>query len=100
MPIPIIAIDTPAPVITTTFLSLKMVGFDTEESKAVEFAIGAYTVTTENDEKKYSYLQHGTPLEGDKYAFIKYNDFVKTFKCNHFLANIILIVYFLFPMFK
>ena len=46
--------------------------------KSVEFAIGAYTVTTENEQKKYSYLQHGTPLEGDKYAFIKYNDFVKT----------------------
>ena len=59
------------------FISLKMVGFDTEESKAVEFAIGAYTVTTENEQKKYSYLQHGTPLEGDKYAFIKYSDFVK-----------------------
>ena len=59
------------------FISLKMVGFDTEESKAVEFAIGAYTVTTENEQKKYSYLQYGTPLEGDKYAFIKYSDFVK-----------------------
>ena len=60
-----------------TFLSLKMVGFDTEESKAVEFAIGAYTVTTENEQKKYSYLQHGTPLENQKYAFIKYSDYVK-----------------------
>ena len=57
---------------------IKMFGFDTEGSKAVEFAIGAYTVTTENEQKKYSYLQQGTPLEGDKYAFIKYNDFVKT----------------------
>ncbi|MBO5091200.1 MAG: leucine-rich repeat protein [Clostridia bacterium] len=60
-----------------SYMYIKMVGFDTEESKAVEFAIGAYAVTTENEQKKYSYLQHGTPLEGDKYAFIKYNDFVK-----------------------
>ena len=59
------------------FISLKMVGFDTEDSKKAEFAIGAYTVTTENEQKKYSYLQHGTPLAGDKYAFIKYSDFVK-----------------------
>ena len=59
------------------FISLKMVGFDTEDSKKAEFAIGAYTVTTENEQKKYSYLQYGTPLEGDKYAFIKYSDFVK-----------------------
>ena len=61
-----------------SYMYIKMFGFDTEESKAVEFAIGAYTVTTENEQKKYSYLQQGTPLEGDKYAFIKYNDFVKT----------------------
>ena len=60
-----------------TFLSLKMVGFDTEESKAVEFAIGAYAVTTLEGEKSYSYLQEGTPLEGEKYAFIKYSDYVK-----------------------
>ena len=59
------------------FISLKMVGFDTEDSKKAEFAIGAYTVTTENEQKKYSYLQYGTPLEGNKYAFIKYSDFVK-----------------------
>ncbi len=30
------------------FLSLKMVGFDTEESKKAEFAIGAYVVTTQD----------------------------------------------------
>ena len=60
------------------FLSLKMVGFDTEESKKVDFAIGAYVVTTENGLKKYSYLQQGTPAAGEKYAYIKYNDFVNT----------------------
>ena len=60
------------------FLSLKMVGFDTEESKKVDFAIGAYVVTTENGLKKYSYLQQGTPAAGEKYAYIKYNDFVST----------------------
>ena len=60
------------------FLSLKMVGFDTEESKKVDFAIGAYVVTTENGLKKYSYLQQGTPVNGEKYAYIKYNDFVNT----------------------
>ena len=60
------------------FLSLKMVGFETEESKNAEFAIGAYVVTTENGLKKYSYLQQGTPAAGEKYAYIKYNDFVNT----------------------
>ena len=61
-----------------SYMYIKMFGFDTEESKAVEFAIGAYTVTTLEGEKSYSYLQEGTPLENQKYAFIKYNDFVKT----------------------
>ena len=60
-----------------TFIALKMVGFDKENSKEAFFAIGAYAITTLEGEKSYSYLQEGTPLEGEKYAFIKYNDFVK-----------------------
>ena len=60
-----------------TFIALKMVGFDKEDSKEAFFAIGAYAITTLEGEKSYSYLQEGTPLEGEKYAFIKYNDFVK-----------------------
>ena len=60
-----------------TFLSLKMVGFDTENSKEVEFAIGAYAVTTQDGKKSYSYIQEDTPLENQKYAFIKYSDYVK-----------------------
>ena len=60
------------------FLSLKMVGFDTEESKKVDFAIGAYVVTTQDGQKSCSYLQQGTPADGEKYAYVKYNDFVST----------------------
>ena len=60
------------------FIALKMVGFETEESKKAEFAIGAYVVTTKDEQKSYSYLQQGTPVNGEKYAYIKYNDFVST----------------------
>ena len=60
------------------FLSLKMVGFETEESKNAEFAIGAYVVTTQDGQKSCLYLQEGTPADGEKYAYIKYNDFVST----------------------
>ena len=60
------------------FLSLKMVGFETEESKNAEFAIGAYVVTTQDGQKSCLYLQQGTPVDGEKYAYIKYNDFVNT----------------------
>ena len=61
-----------------TFIAIKMVGFETEESKKAEFAIGAYVVTTKDEQKSYSYLQQGTPVNGEKYAYIKYNDFVST----------------------
>ena len=60
------------------FLSLKMVGFETEKSKKAEFAIGAYVVTTQDGQKSCLYLQEGTPVDGEKYAYIKYNDFVST----------------------
>ena len=60
------------------FIALKMVGFETAESKKAEFAIGAYVVTTKDEQKSYSYLQQGTPVNGEKYAYIKYNDFVST----------------------
>ena len=52
--------------------------FETEESKNAEFAIGAYVVTTQDGQKSYLYLQEGTPVDGEKYAYIKYNDFVST----------------------
>ena len=58
------------------FIFIKMFGFDTEESKKAEFAIGAYVGTTKEDVTTYSYLQASEPAEGEKYAFIKYNDFV------------------------
>ncbi len=59
-----------------TSFSLKMLGFDSDASKNADFAIGAYVVTTFEGADKYSYLQVGTPNEGDKYCFVKYNDFV------------------------
>ena len=58
------------------FIFIKMFGFDTEESKKAEFAIGAFVGTTKEGITTYSYLQASEPAEGEKYAFIKYNDFV------------------------
>ena len=60
------------------YLFIKMVGFETVDSKNAEFAIGAYIGTTKEDVTTYSYLQASEPAEGEKYAFIKYNDFVNT----------------------
>ena len=60
------------------FLSLKIVGFDTTESKSAKFAIGAYVETTLDGNNKYSYLQQSAPNDNEKYAFISYNDIVVT----------------------
>ena len=60
------------------FIFIKMFGFDTEESKKAEFAIGAFVGTTKEGVTTYSYLQASKPNEGEKYAFIKYNDFITT----------------------
>ena len=54
---------------------IKIVGFD-EEQKDVKLAIGAYVAVTDGEVVEYSYLQAGTPNEGDKYCFVSYNDIV------------------------
>ena len=61
-----------------TFIFIKMFGFDTDEQKKAEFAIGAFVGTTKEGVTTYSYLQASKPAEGEKYAFIKYNDFITT----------------------
>ena len=52
---------------------IKLTGI-TDERKDIEFAIGAYVVTTKDENKEYSYLQGGTPNENEKYHFISYNN--------------------------
>ena len=59
-------------------LTLKMVGFDTDESKEAKFAIGAYVETTLDGNKEFLYLQAGTPAENEKYCFISHNDIYKS----------------------
>ena len=60
------------------FLEIKMVGFDTDERKNAKFAIGAYVETTFGETKEYSYLQKGTPSQGDKYYFASYKEILST----------------------
>lgn len=55
-------------------LFIKMFGFG--DKKDAEFTIGAYVEIVNDGASEYSYLQIGEPKEGEKYAFIKYNDFV------------------------
>ncbi len=54
---------------------LKIVGF-TDEQKDTKLAMGAYVAVTEGETTEYSYMQSGTPEEGEKYCFVSYNDIV------------------------
>ena len=56
------------------YVTIKMAGFNTAELKASMFAIGAYLKLSENGNTDYLYMQYGTPNEGEKYAFVSYND--------------------------
>ncbi|MBR2025300.1 MAG: leucine-rich repeat domain-containing protein, partial [Clostridia bacterium] len=51
----------------------KIFGF-TDENKDVKLAIGAYVAVTDEEKTEYSYMQSGTPDQGDNYCFISYND--------------------------
>ena len=52
---------------------LKIVGF-TDEYKEELLAMGAYVAINDGKNTEYSYMQAGTPLDGNKYCFISYND--------------------------
>ena len=47
-------------------------GFTTDAQKATKIVMGAYVVTGED--RKISYMQAGTPSEGQKYYSASYND--------------------------
>ena len=57
-------------------MTIKLVGFDTDELKATKFAVGAYVKTDSAEGKKISYLQSGKIADGYKYAFVSFNDVV------------------------
>ncbi len=52
---------------------LKIVGF-TDEYKDAKLAMGAYVIVSDEETTEYSYMQDGTPIEGEKYSFVSYYD--------------------------
>ena len=58
-----------------SMFELKITGF-TDEYKNVKLALGAYVASIDGDTMEYSYLQPGTPNEGEKYCFVSYNDII------------------------
>ena len=57
-------------------LSLKMLGFTKEESKTLDFAIGAYVITEKEEVKEFAYIQAGDVSEGEKYNFTTYEKII------------------------
>ncbi len=55
---------------------LKIVGFESDGLKSLKIAMGAYIVEKDAEGTKISYLQAGTPNEGEKYYFASYNDII------------------------
>ena len=62
-------------------LELKIGGFDTDELKAENFAIGAYVVETDlkDETTKVSYLEKEEPAEGKTNAFISFDYIVENY---------------------
>ena len=56
----------------TAAFEIKIVGFETDDQKNAQIAMGAY-VKADND---YSYMQNSAPDEGEKYCFDSLNDIV------------------------
>jgi hypothetical protein len=55
-------------------VTLKILGFTTEEHKALGLAMGIYVKETVESQAKYTYIQPASPEEGQKYSFISYNE--------------------------
>ena len=56
-----------------TAFEIKVVGIKNEQ-KDVKLALGAYVATTNGEATEYTYLQVGTPEDGEKYCFISYSE--------------------------
>lgn len=56
---------------------LKIVGF-TDANKTAKLAIGAYFESIDGEAKEYSFIQDGTPADGEKYYFASYNEMIST----------------------
>ena len=55
---------------------IKIMGFETEDQKSASLAIGGYVAETDDEGTTYSYMQLGTPSEGERYCYDTYNNIV------------------------
>ena len=57
-----------------TAFELKIVGFETEEHRALQIVMGTFVGVCKGGVTEYTYLQDGEPDEGERYAYTTYND--------------------------
>ena len=54
---------------------LKIIGF-ADDQKDIKLAMGGYVAVTSENTTEYSYLQEGTPVNGEKYVFTSFNEII------------------------
>ena len=59
---------------------LRITGFTEESHKTAEIAMGGFIAVADENGTTYSYMQAGTPQEGDVYEFVSYNGIIGTEK--------------------
>ena len=57
-----------------TSVTLRIVGFSTDEQKELKLAMGVYTTESQEGALKHTFVQAKAPSQGDKYSFITYNE--------------------------
>ena len=62
-----------------TAMELKVIGFN-DENKDFKLAMGVYFAEKGGDNAEYTYLQIGTPKDGEKYYFASFNDILEMTK--------------------
>ena len=58
----------------TAAFEIKIIGFETDNQKTAQIAMGAYVAVSDGETTEYSYMQNGAPDENEKYCFDSFND--------------------------
>ena len=71
----------------TAAFEIKIIGFETDNQKTAQIAMGAYIAVTGGENTEYSYMQSGEPNANEKYCFVSFNDIVGTPSTNEDTAQ-------------
>jgi hypothetical protein len=57
-----------------SFMQIKVTGFTTDEQRNAEFVLGAFVIVVSDEKTVASYLFGTEPKDGEKYAFVSFNE--------------------------